>query len=503
MKRLTLVLAALICLTSLAAYAGPETTTRPDILFIMPDQMRGDCLSILNHPCVRTPQMDALARHGVLFRRAYSTCPSCIPARFALLTGLFPQTSGVVGFKAKPIAVPSLPEQLNKAGYSTVLVGRYMHQPPASGSCGYQREILGSTYVDGDDYDLFLQKAAPETSGIRKLVTDLGVSYNHWQASPWPLPDNLHPTEWIVTQARKIVKESTATQPLFLTASFFAPHSPLFPPKKYFNPYVSAELPPAAHGDWVDWNALTPKGDKPGHRVLLEGDALRRAQAGYFGLIEHLDAQIAPLIREFKARSEKAGRPWVVILTADHGEALGDNGFYRKCEPYEGSANIPFIITGSAALGFKAGTRSNQPVCLEDVMPTLLSLAGAECPAHVDGVNLKPTLQGKEQKIRDWLHIEHAPCYSDAQAFQALTDGRFKYIWRPLDGSEQLFDLSKDAHEEHDLSKDAVSSETLGKWRQRLVERLANRPEGFSKDGKLVPGRPYHPLNPGTLQAAR
>src|SRR6185369_2578653 len=123
---------------------------------------------------------------------------------------------------------------------------------------------------------------------------------------------------------------------------------PLFPPKRFFEFYHKQKLPPAAHGDWVDWQALSPKGDKPGHRVRLEGEALRATQAGYFGLIEQLDEQIAPLIAEFKQRSEKAGRPWVIIFTTDHGEMLGDHGYFRKCEPYEGASQIPFIIAGSS-----------------------------------------------------------------------------------------------------------------------------------------------------------
>ncbi len=99
--------------------------------------------------------------------------------------------------------------------------------------------------------------------------------------------------------------------------------------------------------------------------------------------------------------------------------------------------------------------------------------------------------------IREWLHFEHAPCYSQAQAYHALTDGRFKYIWRPADGREHLFDLDADAKEEHDLAGDPASLATLQAWRSRLVERLASRPEGFSQNGALVPGRPYRPLNKG------
>jgi len=471
------------------------------MLLIMPDQMRGDCLSILGHPVVRTDQMDALAKQGALFRRAYTTVTSCIPARYALLTGLYPQTSGVVGFAAKPFSTPPLGELLGKVGYTTVLVGRNMHQPRASKSCGYQKRILGSTYVNNDEYDKFLRRSAPESGGIKKLVKKLGVTYNHWQGKPWPLADKLHPTAWVVAESRKALAEAQGDKPLFLTTSFYAPHPPLFPPKKYFDAYAKQKqkLPAPARGDWVDWNALSTRGDRPGHRVLLEGETLLAAQAGYFGLIEHLDSEIASLIRDFKARSEKAARPWVIVVTSDHGEMLGDHGYFRKCEPYEGSANIPFIICGSPALGFKAPLRINQPVCLEDVMPTLLALAGTKSPARVDGVDLTPTLRGRKQAIRQWLHFEHSPCYSQAQAYHALTDGRFKYIWRTADGREHLFDLEKDPTEIRDLSDDATHSDVLSQWRARMVKRLANRPEGFSKNGKLVPGCRYRALNAGEM----
>ena len=470
------------------------------MLLIMPDQMRGDCLSILGHPVVKTPQIDQLAEQGVLFRRAYSTVASCIPARYSLLTGLYPQTSGVVGFSAKPFSTPSLPELLAKAGYSTVLVGRNMHQRKESGNCGYQKRILGSTYVDDDEYGEFLRDAAPDTGGIKRLVEETGVTFNHWQARPWPLADELHPTEWVVAKSRQVVEKADKEHPLFLTTSFYAPHPPLFPPKKHFDAYAKQQLPSPAHGDWVDWKALSPDGDEQGHRVLLEGDILQSAQAGYFGLIEHIDDKISALVCDFKTRSERAGRPWVIVVTSDHGEMLGDHGYFRKCEPYEGSANIPFIISGSPELGFKAGSCVKQPVCLEDIMPTLLALADTKSPACVDGVNLLPGLRGEKQEIREWLHFEHAPCYSTAQAYHALTDGTHKYIWRSVDGSEHLFNLEMDLYEERDLSKDESHRATLEVWRTRLVQRLANRPEGFSENGKLIPGCRYNPLNQGALE---
>ncbi len=461
----------------------------PDILLLMPDQMRGDAMSGAGHPVVRTPTLDALAAHGASFRRAYSTCPSCIPARLSLLTGTFPATSGLVGYAPMKNTRPTLPGLLARAGYATVLVGRNMHQNPPNPDIGYQRELLGSTYLNDDDYDRELQAAAPRSGGVRATIERLGLTTNFWQAKAWDLPDALHPTAWIARRARQIVAEAETERPLFLTASFYAPHPPLFPPQELFDKYLAADLPPVARGDWVQWDGLTPAGDRNGHRIRLEGEALRRAQAGYFGLIEHLDAQVAPLIAAFTARSERARRPWVIVVCADHGEMLGDHGYFRKCEPYEGSANIPFIIAGSPELKFTAGARPPGPVCLEDIMPTLLELA-AVAPPPLDGMSLVPVLRGEKQIVR-FLHSEHANTYGPAQAFHALTDGRFKYVWRPADGSEQLFDLAEDPREEHDLARGAAHRELVATWRARMVKQLANRPEGFSDGTRLIAGRPY------------
>ena len=471
--------------------AAELTAAKPDILIVMPDQFRGDCLSAVGHPVVRTPTLDALAAEGTLFRRGYSTVPSCIPARFALLTGQEPQTSGIVGYASRPITVPTLPAVLASAGYATALVGRNMHQVPATDPLGYATRVFASTYIADDDYDRELKRALPASGGIRGIVDLLRLDNNRWPAAAWPHPEELHPTAWIVRRSREIVAATSPDKPLFLTTSFYAPHPPLFPPARFFEKHLRAKLPPVAMGAWVDRSALDPQGNRAGDRVLLAGETLRRAQAGYFGLIEHLDEQIAGLVADFKARSERAGRGWVIAVISDHGEMLGDHGYFRKCEPYEGSANIPFIVATAPTLKMKRSTRSTQPAGLEDVMPTLLELAGVPRPASVDGRSLVPILRDADARVRALLHSEHAPIYSAEQAFHAVTDGRFKYIWRPHDGSEQLFDLASDPREERNLARDEAHRADVEAWRHRLVERLAGRPEGFSDGRKLVAGRDY------------
>ena len=217
----------------------------------------------------------------------------------------------------------------------------------------------------------------------------------------------------------------------FSLASFYAPHPPLFPPKKHYQSCLKKDLPSIARGDWVNWEKLSPEGDQAGQRVLLEGEVLRKAQAGYYGLIDHIDQQIAPLIRDFKARSEKAGRPWVIVFTSDHGEMLGDHGYFRKCEPFEGSANVPFLITGSKAWALPKESAASSPCAWKTSCLPCSPWPAPRSPLIWTETNLLPTLRGETQQIRDWLHFEHAKCYSKEQAFQALTDGEWKYIWRP------------------------------------------------------------------------
>lgn len=471
-----------------------NTDIKPNILLIMPDQMRGDCLSLERHPVLLTPNIDAIGGSGVHFTKAYTTCASCIPARRSLLTGQFPATNGMVGYRGGcPLKVPTVTQILSNAGYATTIVGRYMHQSPYDEPYGFEKRVLGSTYIQDDDYAKMLDEKVPELGGIRGL----GISFNGWQAKSWTLPEYLHPTNWTVKRARDVIQEQDDNQPFFLTTSFYAPHPPLIPPAFYMNRYLNMDLPSCAIGDW----ATPPKNNAIGegvdvHRTCLKDGVLRNAQAGYFGLINHIDDQLYWLISEFKQKSRKMNRPWLIVFTSDHGEMLGEHYYFRKCEPYEGSSRIPLLIQVSSEFEFKSGLKCNRPVCLEDIMPTMLESANISVPEYVDGKSLLPILRGENTEHRNWLHGEHAPCYSQRQAYHFLTDGKMKYIWRPLDGSEQLFDLENDSKELHDLTLEESNKEQVELWRRRLIEHLSGRPEGFTDGRELISGRPYKPVLP-------
>jgi arylsulfatase A-like enzyme len=467
---------------------------RPNILFIMPDQQRGDCLGVDGHPVLLTPNMDALAGAGTRFRRGYSTCPSCIPARRSLLTGQFPATHGMPGFlDGVPLTAPTLPGELRRAGYQTALIGRTMHQYPPSARYGYDQTVLASGYT-ADGYQDMLRA----TTGQVDAFGSHGLPFNGWNARPWHLDETLHPTNHIVNEALRFLEQRDRTCPFFLTVSFYAPHPPLCPPAFYMDRYLRQELPAPTIGDWArpptERQARGLSVESP--RVELKGEALRSAQAGYFGLINHLDDQLFRLLGARGAAGFDR-RNTIVVFTSDHGEMLGDHHYFRKCEPYEGSARIPFLLSGP---GIRAGQVLDQPVCLEDLMPTLLDLVGLPVPAGVDGRSLAPLLRGEAATWRPWLHGEHAPCYSQEQANHFLTDGHHKYIWRPLDGSEQLFDLEADPGERRNLAAEAAHAPLVATWRQRLVEQLRGRPEGFTDGQRLLAGREYPGLLPHVRQ---
>ena len=467
----------------------PSADTRPNILLIVVDQMRGDCLSLEGHLSLLTPNLDEIGGTGAHFSRAYTTCASSIAARRSLLTGQYPSTNGVVGFHGGcAIRSATLPGLLHGTGYDTALVGRNMHQYPDDEAYGYETRILGSTYLEDDDYARTLEAHAPGSGGVKGH----GVSFNGWTAKPWHLAEHLHPTNWTVDRSRGLLRERDETRPLFLTTSFYAPHPPLIPPAFYLDRYLRVDLPPVSIGTWAscpDHEGIGVGIDSA--RTVLRGEALRCAQAGYFGLINHIDDQLYWLISDFKVKSHQASRPWVVVFTSDHGEMLGDHYYFRKCEPYEGSARVPLLIQGSSDLGFQSHLACSGPVCLEDIMPTLLEAAGAELPAPIDGESLLPVLRGERGPLRSWLHAEHARCYSAEQAYHSLTDGRAKYIWRPHAGAEQLFDLREDPQELTDLATHSDHRKQLEQWRARLIERLTGRPEGFTDGERLIPGRLY------------
>ena len=419
---------------------------RPNLLLIMTDQQRGDCLGIEDHPVLLTPNMDSIGGAGVRFRRAYTTCPTCIAARRSLMSGQFPRTHGMVGYRdgVEWDAPPTLPGVLREAGYHTYIVGRDMHQSPKRKRYGFDH-----MEVHGWDagYGPWLDRHAPEGSGG---YFGAGPMHNDWTARPWHLDEHLHLTNWTVNEGLRFLRERDPSCPFFLIVSFAAPHPPLTPPAFYMERYLRTGVPEPVIGDWAECPPNEGKGlNISDTRQNLTGEALLSCRAGYYGLINHVDDQIRRLLSPVIGVDRMTANNTVVMFTSDHGEMLGDHYCWHKRLPYEGSARIPMLMRAPERFGLQRGSVVDEAVCLEDVMPTLLEMVGVDVPDTVEGRSLLPLMRGESPEPRPYLHIEHSPVH------QTLTDGHEKYIWHVADGREQLFDLDDDPTECHDLAQEA------------------------------------------------
>ncbi len=459
---------------------------QPNILFICTDQQRGDCLGVEGHPVLQTPNMDGIAAAGVRCSRFYSTCPSCIATRRSMLSGQYPRTHGMVGYRdgVEWDAPPTLPQVLREHGYQTRLVGRSMHQFPPRKRYGYD-EMETNCHTGASDYDEWLAAVGPQDCGG---WFGAGVMHNDWTARPWPLDEHLHFTNWTVTRALHFLERRDPSCPFFLTVSFIAPHPPLQPPPAYFERYLRTGVPEPVIGDWAAPPDFGGSGDHvASDKVNLTGEAMRSTRAGYYGLINHVDDQLRRLLNPIIGIPRLAPDT-IVVFSSDHGEMLGDHYLWRKQQAYEPSARVPFLISAPARFGLRTTSVVDQVASHEDLMPTLLELAGIEVPETVEGRSLLPLLRGEDVPWREYLHIEHAPIT------QAVTDGREKFIWRPADGREQFFDLTQDASECHNLIARDSCAERIGLWRARLIAELQGRPEGFTDGKNLIAGRPYQAL---------
>lgn len=460
-------------------------SSRPHILLLMADQFRADCVGADGNRAIRTPNLDALARSGALFRCAYSSTPTCTPARAALLTGLSPWRHGMLGYgriaERYPVEKPRL---LREAGYYTLGIGK-MHYHPQRNLHGFHQTLLDeSGRVESpdfrSDYRSWFWSEAPN------LDPDAtGIGWNSYRAAPYALPERLHPTQWTGQTAVNFLRGYNRPEPFFLKVSFARPHSPYDPPERFWRMYEDAALPAAVVGDWAQRYAARSSDRDDLWHGNLGAQQVRRSRQGYYGSVSFVDEQIGRILEALDQRG------WLdetlILFTADHGDMTGDHHLWRKSYAYEASARIPMLVRWPE--GLVAATRGQvlrEPVELRDVLPTLLETAGAPVPEHLDGRSLLDLLRGRRENWRPWIDLEHDVCYSPENHWNALTDGRWKYIFHARDGGEQLFHLETDPGETRDLAGERAHENTLRMWRERLVEHLAGRGEQFVRNGRLA-----------------
>jgi choline-sulfatase len=438
---------------------------RPNILFVMADQMAPAFLPIQGHPVVKAPHLSALAERGVVFDSAYCASPLCAPSRFSMMAGRLPSGIGAYDNAADFAAdVPTFAHYLRQAGYRTALSGK-MHFVGPDQLHGFEERLTTDVYPA--DYGWTPDWDHPEKrpSWYHNMLSVI-------QAGPCRRSNQLDFDEEVVFAARRYlfdVARGTDERPFCLVVSMTHPHDPYAILPEYWNRYRAEDidLPKLATSPDPDdphWQRLRHVSDMDSHEITEEH--IRNARRAYYGAIGYVDDQLGTLLRTLGDCGLDGET--LVLFTADHGDMLGERGLWYKMTWHENACRVPLII---AQLGDLAPRRVAASVSTIDLLPTLAEIAGdGAAPAYagpIDGRSLLPHLAGTDG------HDEVLGEYFGEGAIAPLLmirRGRWKYI-RSLPDPEQLYDLVADPLEQHNLARDTAAGATLAAFRAEALAR--------------------------------
>ncbi len=499
----------LCCIINIQGVKGQVQTKKQkkvNILFLMSDQHRGDCIGAEGADWVQTPNLDKLASEGVLYTNAYASVPSCLASRAGILTGMSPWQSGQLGYKPIVDYSYEMAQMFTDSGYRTHAVGKN-HFTPMRHKHGYQTVELEEAWYTSRvglhaileknrniplndslkcDYTRWFEKQMPGVS-----LNASGLGYTDHNGDVFPFEDKYHPTHWTAQRAVEFLETYDGEAPFLLKVSFQRPHPPFDPPARWMEHYKDTNIPKARVSSWSEQK----NGNKTGLLKELRNpttanvplEEIESSRRAYYATISHVDEQLGRVIEALRKRGEIENT--LIVYTSDHGDMMGDHYYWRKCRPYEGSARVPMILywPESLRLNAKRGQVREDLVELRDLLPTFLDAAGLLQPEVMDGVSMLNTLKAKPW--RDILDLEHAQLYEPDNAWVALTDERYKYIYFTLTGQQQLFDLQNDPHELFDLASKGVFKKNkalIEEWRAKMIKHLEIRGEQWVKNGELV-----------------
>jgi arylsulfatase A-like enzyme len=440
---------------------------KPDVLFIAIDDMNDWTTLFDDSNPIQTPNLKRLADRGCFFTRAYCASPGCNPSRTAIMTGLRPTTSGVYGnrdpWREKLPDSVTLPKYFaDQGGYATRGAGKIFHH----GSTG--KEAPGNPSFQEFFEKLATRGPGPNQNynGYRKPANPrLGNVYFDWGEHDQKMID-VDMCEWV--EARM---EETWDRPLFLAAGIFNPHLPFYAPKETFARYPLKDtvLPPMPEGDlddvgdmarrmvrkefWIWDNTTAAEPESVG--------SLKRMVQCYQAAADFADQMVGRLLDKLdeNGRAEDT----IIVLWADHGYHLGDKETCVKFTLWEKANRVPFIVVAPGVT--TPGSRCNRPVGLIDIYPTLVELAGLPPKADNDGKSLVPLL---EDPTREW----HPALMNESPGNHAVRSDRWRYITY-RDGSEELYDHSKDPWEHDNLAGDPQLADVIAEHRKWLPQKEA------------------------------
>ena len=465
------------------------TRTKPNILLLMPDQLRADFVGCYGAGFARTPNLDRLAASGVRYLHAISPHPLCVPARASLLTGHNAVSTGVMtnGNWLRPdhtaCGMPTIAEVLTDAGYLTVAIGK-MHFMPWDAPEGFQLRRIAEdkrhVFIE-DDYADFLGK-----QGFAKPYGPDEEGYTeNLMASISALPPELQVDTWVKDETVAFLgDQSDKTQPFFAMIGFPGPHDPYNPPDEWIRGWDASSMPaafPATEETEVFRKGQIAQNRKGSAAIDMEDfpdQVKRRIRLHYSALTRNIDGCIGEILQALQA-SGRADNT-VVIATSDHGDLLGDFDLLGKNNFLEPSIRIPLIVRDPVQ---DAAAVMDGIVTLTDLFATIAGFAGAATSGRGDSYPLPGLNLPEDRQRRVALGV--------IGSGMMITDGCHK-LARYRTGLATHYNIAGDPMEQHNLIND---SEAAG-IREALEATLTQELLSALADGNIEKSYAYATMTP-------
>lgn len=489
-------LRGLVCgLVAALSLASVSAAERPNVLFLMADDLNNR-LGCYGDPQVQSPHIDKLAARGVRFDRAYCQFPLCGPSRNCLLTGLYPNSTGIITnatiFRQTIPQQHSLPQAFRIDGYFAGRIGKLYHYnvPNSIGTNGHD---------DPGSWELELNPAGvdrlEEHPKIFSLTPNQFGGTLSWYASP--KGDRYH-TDGLMADDAVWVLERCAQRrdrPFFLSVGFFRPHTPYVSPDAYFKLYDRAKMP-VIQGVAEDQQDLPEPalGSYKKEQDKLTDDLRRECIQAYYASVTFMDAQVGRVLEAL----ERLGlaENTIVMFTSDHGYHLGEHGLWQKMSLFEESARVPLIFAGPGVK--QPGSVVSSPVGLVDVAPTLMELCSVPPTKGLQGQSLAPMLADPKTVGRGWAlsQVSRGGGRNAPQFFgYSLRTPQWRYTeWDEGNKGRELYDHETDPRELTNLAEKPESAAIIAKLQPILRDAVQHSFPASGQRPELSPGALWAPL---------
>jgi choline-sulfatase len=454
---------------------------QPNVLFIMTDQQRFDTIAALGNSDIYTPNLDRLVKRGVTFTNAYSPCPVCVPARYAIRTGCEPPTTRIFQ-NAAPRLLEGQPrtmtgrcgaylaQTMRVLGYRTFGIGKF-HTQPWNEEIGYEthlhsEELYGTPQQRrGDAFANWIATKHPEFDFIEGLMGERTEMYYMPQMSPMPAAVTVE--GWAAAQGVEQLGVNDK-RPYFGFVSLIGPHPPIAPPIPFNRMYDPDRMKNPVRGkrevDHMDEQipfmnyAIWAEDVNDSHARVLK--------ARYFGEITYIDDCIGRILDAVEKRTDAENT--LICFYSDHGDHLGDHSAWQKETFFEVSAHVPFLVSWPAKLA--AGKKCDELISLTDLFGIATKAAGKQ--EFRQGVDVLGIVDSTAQPRQDLFGFYGEP---GTPRFKIMVrNGPWKYIYMANGGREQLFQLHDDPQE---LSNSIEAHPDVARRLRATATRACERPE--------------------------